>query len=210
MSGAEKAAVLGGAAVLGSSWVIVKLAESVPAWEEHVFRLVNELPDAIWPATWGPMQLGNVVGSLVVVAVTSVVSGDGRLRAAALGASQAAWWGSKVVKVTVSRGRPPALLAGVRVREDSRGLGYLSGHAAVAFALASVVAPSVPGWWRAVPFVVASGVAFGRVYAGAHLPVDVIGGAGMGVVAGTSARRIAGLAGGGQAGGGGARPRGRG
>jgi undecaprenyl-diphosphatase len=180
--------VIGGTAVLCGTWVAVKRAGTVPAWEERVFRRVNGLPDALWPLVWAPMQLGSVAGSLGVVTLTWVVRRDRRLRLAALGASQGAWWAGKVVKVLVSRGRPGALLTDVDVRETASGLGFLSGHAAVAFALASVLTPSVPKRWRPAPFAAAAAVAFGRVYAGAHLPVDVMGGAGLGVLSGGTAR----------------------
>ena len=186
---------MGAAAVLAASWVVVEAAEKVPPWEEWAFRRVNDLPDVVWPVAWAPMQLGSLAGSLCVVVVASAVSGDRRLRWAALGASQAGWWAAKLVKVLVSRARPGGLLPDVHLREDARGRGYLSGHSAVAFALASVVAPTLPRRWQAGPFAAATGVAFARVYAGAHLPIDVVGGAGLGVLLGTSARWVAGLGG---------------
>jgi glycosyltransferase 2 family protein len=43
--------------------------------------------------------------------------------------------------------------------------------------------------------VLAAVVAGGRVYAGAHLPLDVVGGIGVGVVAGAAARWVLGLGG---------------
>lgn len=193
MRPAETAAVIGGAAVLTASWVGVKAAMIVPPWEERAFRQVNDLPDALWPVVWVPMQLGSVAGSIGAIAATAAVTRDRRLCVATLGATQAAWWGGKVVKVLVSRARPGVLLADVRVRENCRGQGYLSGHAAVAFALATVVAPSSPRRWRPVAFAAAAGVALSRLYAGAHLPIDVIGGAGLGVLSGTSARWFTGL-----------------
>jgi len=193
MRPAETAAVIGGAAVLIASWVAVRSAMIVPPWEERAFRRVNDLPDALWPVVWAPMQLGSVAGSVGAAAVTAAVTRDRRLCFATLGATHAAWWSGKVVKVLVSRARPGVLLADAHVRENCRGQGYLSGHAAVAFALATVVAPALPRGWRPAPFAAATGVAVSRLYAGAHLPIDVIGGAGLGVVSGTSARWFAGL-----------------
>lgn len=195
MHPAETAAVLGGAAVLCGSWVVVSFQATVPRWEERVFRRINDLPDVVWPVAWVPMQLGSVAGSLAVVAVAAAVTHDRRLTLAVFGASQAAWWTGKAVKVLAARGRPSALLSEVRLREAARGLGYVSGHAAVAFALASVVAPSVPRRWRPAAFATAAVVGTSRVYAGAHLPIDVIGGAGLGVLAGTGGRWMLGLGG---------------
>jgi glycosyltransferase 2 family protein len=101
----------------------------------------------------------------------------------------------QLVKSFVDRARPEALLPGVHVRQHATGLGYLSGHTAVAFSLAAVIVPSVPRPWRPVVIVVACIVGFARVYAGAHLPLDVIGGAGLGLLCGTLARWALGLGG---------------
>jgi undecaprenyl-diphosphatase len=192
---AEVVAVLGGSALLAGSWVIVAVTHGVPGWEQEFFEWVNDGPDALWPVIWGPMQLGSLAGSLVVVVVTYVVTRQRRLTLAALTASQVAWWSAKVIKGVVGRGRPGALLAHVKLREHASGIGYVSGHAAVAFALATVLAPSLPRAWRPVAFAVASGVALARLYSGAHLPLDAVGGAGLGVLTGTLVRWAFGLGG---------------
>src|SRR4051812_11308148 len=137
----EVATVLGGSVVLLGSWIVVVRDHGVPAWEDDLFRAINGLPGAIWPIVWGPMQLGSLVGSLVVVALIYAVSRSARLTLAALVASQAAWWTSKIVKSRVDRGRPGAFYADAHIREHVGGVGYVSGHTAVAFALAAVLAP---------------------------------------------------------------------
>jgi membrane-associated phospholipid phosphatase len=191
----EIAAVVGGSMVLLGSWIDVVRTHGVPRWEDDVFRAINGLPGAIWPIVWGPMQLGSLVGSLVVVALTYAVSRNGRLALAALVASQAAFWSAKIVKVWVDRGRPGAFYADAHIREHAGGVGYVSGHTAVAFALAAVLAPSLPPRWRPVALGVAVLIAFARVYAGAHLPLDVVGGAGLGLLCGTLSRWAFGLGG---------------
>ncbi|CAN5796835.1 hypothetical protein BH24ACT6_BH24ACT6_18100 [soil metagenome] len=191
----EIAALLGGSAALAGSWVVVAAGGAVPKWEADAFELVNGLPDVLWPVVWVPMQLGSIGGSLVVVALTALVSRNVRLTVAALAAEQATFWGAKVVKRLVERGRPSSLLADVDTRENLRGLGYLSGHAAIAAALATVLIPSLPRRWQWVAVAAACVVAFGRLYSGAHLPLDVIGGAGFGVVCGILARWALGLGG---------------
>jgi len=179
----EAAAGLG---LLGLSLLLLAdKANTVPHWEVRAFEAVNGLPDALrWPL-WPVMQLGNfwmaAASGIAVYAFTR------RLRPA-LAATTAvllAWALAKVVKHLVQRGRPGDLLTSVRIREAGlHGQGYVSGHAAIAFAVATVVTPLVPRRWRLVPFGLAALVGFARVYYGAHLPLDVIGGAGLGILSG--------------------------
>ena len=191
----EVVAVLGGSLVLAGTWVVVAVNHGVPGWEQDIFEWVNDGPDALWPVVWVPMQLGSLAGSLVVVVVSFVVTRQRRLTLAALGASQTAWWSAKVIKGLVTRGRPGALLVHVNLRDKATGVGYVSGHAAVAFALATVLAPSLPRAWRPVAFALASVVAVARLYSGAHLPLDAVGGAGLGMLSGTLLRWAFGLGG---------------
>jgi glycosyltransferase 2 family protein len=51
-------------------------------------------------------------------------------------------------------------------------------------ALAWVTTPYLPRRWRILPWIVVALVAFARIYLGAHNPLDVIGGLGMGVAIG--------------------------
>jgi undecaprenyl-diphosphatase len=192
---AEVVLVLGGATLLAGTWAIVAAGGHVPGAERWAFDGVNGLPGALWPVVWAPMQVGSLLGSLVVVVGIEVTTRHHRLALAALVASQAAWWSAKVVKVLVARARPGALLPGVHLREHATGLGYVSGHAAVAFALAAAVAPSLPKRWRPAAFALAAVVAVARVYSGAHLPLDTLGGAGLGLLAGTLSRWGFGLGG---------------
>ena len=92
-----------------------------------------------------------------------------------------------VVKTFVERGRPDDLLSAVREREvfGADSLGYPSGHAAVAAALTVVVAAHLSVRWVIAALALGTVVLFGRMYVGAHLPLDVIGGAALGAIAGS-------------------------
>jgi undecaprenyl-diphosphatase len=186
------ALVLGVVALVGS-WLVVTWTATVPSWEESLFWSINGWPNGVSVLLRAPMQLGSLVGALVVVAVTLVVSRNVRLTGAALVASVLSWWLAKPVKDVVSRGRPAALLTGVHVREHASVLGYPSGHAAVAFSLAAVLAPALPRRWQPAAWGLAFVVAVARVYVGAHLPLDVVGGAGLGLMVGTLTRWAFGL-----------------
>jgi membrane-associated phospholipid phosphatase len=194
-SGWRAAAATAGAGILALSWLALGERHNVvPGWEADVFEAINGLPDWLrWPL-WVPMQLGSVwvglAGAAVVYAVTR------RVRPALVTAAAVllAWAAAKGVKGLVERGRPRGLLGGVEVRESGiQGAGYVSGHTAVAFALATVVAPLFPRGWRWAPFALAAVVGLSRIYFGAHLPLDVVGGAGLGLVCGVVAWAAGGM-----------------
>ena len=69
------------------------------------------------------------------------------------------------------------------------GLSFPSGHAALAFATATVMARLLPRW-RPAFFFVAAFVAMERVAENAHYVSDVIAGAGLGVLCGLLAIRV--------------------
>jgi membrane-associated phospholipid phosphatase len=176
-----------GIGLLALSWLLLAdRTDRVPGWEADVFSAVNGLPDVLeWPL-WPVMQLGTVpmflIGGLFVYWLT-------RRPRPALATGTAVllgWVVARVVKEAIQRGRPGALLDDVNLRTDGffSGFGYVSGHTTVAFALATVLTAVLPGRWRFVPFPVAAVVGFARIYFGAHLPLDVLGGAGLGILCG--------------------------
>src|SRR5437773_1889976 len=79
--------------------------------------------------------------------------------------------------------RPAILLAGTRRRgREAAGLGYLSGHAGVAVALGAAAFPRLGPGGRALTLGAVPVVGVSRIYVGAHLPLDVAGGAALGLV----------------------------
>ena len=110
-----------------------------------------------------------------------------RLAVAALAATVGKLALERVVKLVVSRQRPATSIGpDVTLRGDvsSRGESFVSGHAVLVTALAAVVAPYLPGRWKLVPWVAAVLVMVARVYVGAHAPLDVVCGAGLGLAIG--------------------------
>jgi membrane-associated phospholipid phosphatase len=156
-------------------------ADRIAALEADAFRLVNHLPDLPFAIVWVPMQLGNL---LVVPAavLAALLARRWRLAASLAAAGAGVYALAKVVKHYVLRGRPDTLLDDVTIRGAvAHGLGFVSGHIAVVTALAVVAAPWLPRWgrWAALAAVVA--VFLTRMYVGAHLPLDMIGGAALGL-----------------------------
>ena len=167
------------------------IPRDVTAAEETVFKAVNGLPDAIqWPL-WVVMQLGAGL-AIPILSLVSLV-GWRRHRPALdlLVAGTLAWVSAKVMKDLLERGRPASFFDDVDLRgslgaDNIDGLGFPSGHVAVAFALAVVVYPYLAPRWRAATMGLAVIVAFTRLYFGAHFPLDALGGAALGVAVGAT------------------------
>ena len=154
--------------------------------ETAVFRLVNglALPGWTWPGVWLVMQLG-VIGAVPLVAVVALATRHLRLALDAVLAAGSIYLIAKVIKQFVQRGRPDSLLEKVHILgEPAGGLGYVSGHSAVAVALATVASPYLGRRARRVAWALAAAVCLTRMYVGAHLPLDVLGGAALGWAAG--------------------------
>jgi glycosyltransferase 2 family protein len=155
--------------------------------EAALFRVVNELalPDWTWPGVWLVMQLG-VIGAVPLVAILALATRRLRLALDAVLAAGSIYLIAKLVKEFVQRGRPQTLLDNVNILgEPARGLGYVSGHSAVAVALATVASPYLGRRARRVAWVLAGCVCLARMYVGSHLPFDVVGGAALGWAAGS-------------------------
>jgi membrane-associated phospholipid phosphatase len=182
-----------GAVVLAVSGVIASDGK-VGSVERAVFRAINDLPGALYPLVWPFMQLGNIVlGPLV--ALVAAALGRYRLAVAALGVTVAKLVGERIVKAAVERQRPAAVIHDVTTRGDTplRGQSFVSGHLVLVVALAVLVTPYLAGRWKAVPWVLAAIVGFGRIYVGAHNPLDVVGGAGLGALIGGLANLAVGV-----------------
>ena len=95
----------------------------------------------------------------------------------------------EVLKPLVHRQRPFAVLPGEVIGGLPRDPSFPSGHAANAFAGAATLVRIAPGgaiaWWT-----LAAAIAFSRVYLGVHYPLDVIGGACVGLVCAWLAARL--------------------
>jgi membrane-associated phospholipid phosphatase/predicted Ser/Thr protein kinase len=164
--------------------------------EIDAFRLVNDLPGVLYPPVWAVMQLGNVL-AVPVLAGIAAVTRRFRLAVNLAVAGFGCYFLALVVKALVQRGRPSQYLADVHVRGPAAtGLGYISGHAAVAVALASVASPYLGRRARRIAWALAIAVCLSRMYVGAHLPLDVIGGAAVGWGVGAAVHLLLGAPGG--------------
>jgi undecaprenyl-diphosphatase len=155
----------------------------VTALEERAFRRFNDAPDLLSPVLWPLMQTGSLAAVFVAAEATRRLRGRNEALTVAV-AGTAVWGGVKLIKPLVGRGRPASHLDDVNVHgQEQRGLGYPSGHAAVSMTLA--VLTTRTGGARAAAIAVAAITGASRMYVGAHLPLDVVGGLAIGTLVGS-------------------------
>ena len=150
--------------------------------ERAVFHAVNGLPGWLHQPMLYAQYLG-VLGVPLVFAAAALVWRRWRLAAALVLVVPCKLGLERVAKLLVQRQRPgttvpDAILRGV----PHGGLSFTSGHAIITFAIAGLLALVLPRGWGVVAFVLATCNAVARVYLGAHNPLDVVGGAAIGLV----------------------------
>jgi membrane-associated phospholipid phosphatase len=150
--------------------------------EEEIFRAVNHLPDSLYAPVWLVMQGGNF-GAAPAAAAVAYATGRRSLAWRLFIGGSATWVVAKVVKRGYRRPRPNALLAWTRCRgPEESGLGYVSGHAGMAVTLGLMAYPHLSPPGRLAVLAAVPVIGLSRVYVGAHLPLDVVGGAALGMV----------------------------
>jgi membrane-associated phospholipid phosphatase len=155
--------------------------DRISDFELDVFRWFNELPGVLNAPLQIVMQLGGLVAVPVVAVCAALVARRLRPGLDVVLAGSLGWIVARVIKETVERGRPAELLHEVVLRGDSvTGFGFVSGHSAVAAALATVCAFYLPMRGKVAVWTLALLVGVARMYVGAHLPLDVAGGFAMG------------------------------
>ncbi|MGY2003692.1 phosphatase PAP2 family protein [Blastococcus sp. SYSU DS1024] len=181
-----------GLAVLGVGFLLTQQGE-LSTIERDAFRLLNDLPGLFLPAVWAIMQLGNLVAVPALAAVAALLR---RLRAARdlLVSGLLAYAAADLVKSIVGRERPGGLPVGAVLHEGTiGGIGFVSGHSAVAAALATAAAPYLTRRGRRIAWCLAWSVALARVYVGAHLPLDILGGLALGWAIGSAVHLMFGI-----------------
>ena len=154
----------------------LSLGNHVSGFEREVFTLINGLPDAASPVLWTVMQVGSFA-AVFVAAGLALAARRPRLAVALATGGTATWFLAKGVKLIVERERPAAILHDVIIRGPAQsGLGFPSGHAAVAATIVTIAAPYLTPRARLAGWVIVWSVALARVFIGAHLPWDAVGG----------------------------------
>lgn len=184
------ATVAGVAALVVVGSALVASTGEVPGWEQAVFHLINGLPDWLRAPMW-VFQLAGLLLVPLIAAAGALVLRRWRLAVAlVLFVPLKLVVEKAVVKQLVERQRPGTSICEGDVSCGSfrdvplEGLSFVSGHAVIAWGVATLLWVYLQGWWRWIPVAIAVANAVARVYLGAHNPLDVVGGAAIGVLLG--------------------------
>ncbi len=151
-------------------------------WEYSLFKLIYGLPDTFKPFFLAATELGSgwMILILSVFAVLKKIKG---LAHKVLLNGAVTYIVAEYLKLIVNRPRPAAFYSSIHPRQNFVfGNGFPSGHTAMVTVLGFTILPYLPKkYFWVVPTAVVS-VAFSRIYLGVHAPLDVIGGAALGLI----------------------------
>jgi undecaprenyl-diphosphatase len=178
--------------VVATYWLA--LQPGADAAQTDLVRWLNDPPPpfgtvlSVTNSLFRPVPLAVLVAAIAGwVMITAVGTTRWELLRAALVALAVSELVTQVLKRVADQPRPTATIPGLDVHgypKDPYGNAYPSAHTAVAVGLVAALWPWLTRPQRAVGVVVALLVALNRLYIGAHWPVDVVGGAAVGLLAG--------------------------
>jgi membrane-associated phospholipid phosphatase len=175
---------------------VVAAGGTVPGWERRVFTALNGLPGWLDRPLWALQLLGVLVTPLIPAVVAAALRLWRLALALVLVLPLKLYVERDLLKSIVERRRPGETEPGAILRDvPPAGLSFPSGHAMIAFAVATLLAPYLRRPWPLVAFGLALLVGVARVYLGAHNPLDVTAGAGAGLVLGGTLTLLLGVRG---------------
>lgn len=158
--------------------------------EESFFYAAYSLPEFVRLPMYILTQLGSA-GALITAVIVAYVCGRKRLAVLLFASGSLAFVATWICKMLVARPRPAGVLPDVVVHFDSvDGFGFPSGHTALVTAIAFTLMPFVAKEYRIVLWLMIVGVGLSRMVLGAHVPLDVLGGFCIGVIAAVFVRAV--------------------
>ncbi len=157
----------------------------VASAEKLIFLFINGLPNFLtYPMI--AIQYTGLLIAPIAAALVAVIYKKYLLAVLLLLIMPAKIFAEKIIKSNFQRERPKVYIDDAILRGDvqASGLSFTSGHAIIIFAIVTLATPFVPKMWRFVLWGIAIVCIIARMYLGAHLPLDVLGGAIIGVCIG--------------------------
>ena len=167
---------------------------TVSAPERSVFEAINGLPEWLKRSMWAVQLLGVLVTPVVIAAVLLVMRRWRPALALLLLVPLKLVVERQLLKKLVERDRPGQTESNPILRDvPPAGLSFPSGHAIVAAATLVILWPYLGRTGRVIATVLAVGVGVARIYLGAHNPLDVVAGAGLGLILGAALTLVVGV-----------------
>jgi undecaprenyl-diphosphatase len=159
-----------------------------------VFEAINGLPDWLERPMWAFQLLGVLVAPVLIAVVLLVLRRWRPALALLLLVPLKLVAERQVLKQLVERQRPGQNEPHPILRDvPPAGLSFPSGHAIVAAAALVILWPYLGRTGRIIATLLAVGVGVARIYLGAHNPLDVVAGAGLGLILGALLTLVVGV-----------------
>jgi glycosyltransferase 2 family protein len=163
------------AIILFTASAIIVSDDKMATWEKLVFNAVYGLPNGLNPVFQLLNQLGNIT-VLLALAIIMLFKKHYSIVIRMLMAGLLAEILAHIGKGLVGRPRPIEYIADLILRDPTYGVGFPSGHTAVATAVALACWQYLPKGYKWITPVWIIGVAMSRMYVGVHAPMDLVGG----------------------------------
>jgi len=171
---------------------ILAHTKGVTIIEREIFYLINKIPFEFGILLKLIMYLGTLYGVALIIIITLFLK-EKRLSRDIFLAGSITWILNSISKIIIDRARPYNIFLDVIVREITKiPLGFPSGHTAVITAIATIISPYVSKKCRKIIWLIVLLIAVGRIYAGVHFPLDILGGFTLGSMVGITLRLILG------------------
>jgi undecaprenyl-diphosphatase len=176
-----------GAVLFGVSAALLKTGTT--GWDESLFRLLNDIPSGAAAVLTPLSKLFLPAGIAIVIVLIAgyILARDRSILPVATGVAAAAvaWLLAHAAKSIADRPRPYQVMADAVLRQPpAHGTSFPSSHTAVTLAVVIALVPFLPRPLAAVGIGYGVLVGWSRIYLGVHYPLDILGGAGIGMATG--------------------------